>query len=217
MEHLLTTDQVADYLRVDAVTIRRLVNRGELSAYRIGSEYRFAPSDIENYLQRQHIPSREERSADKAGEFILQSSKMFPKDQFDKFTKQARTVLTLSQEEAQRLKNNSIGTEHLLLGLLRESEGVAFRVLTNLAIDLNKARSMVESILVDYECKPVREISLTPRIKKVLELAANEAQFLNYSHIGTGHLLLGLIQEGGGMAVDALLRMGVDLGGCGLR
>jgi excisionase family DNA binding protein len=211
MEHLMTSDQVADYLGVDAVTIRRLVNRGELSAYRIGSEYRFAPSDIEKYLQRQHISNREERSADKTDEFMLRAGKMFAIDRFGKFTKQAHTVLALSQEEAQRLKNNSIGTEHLLLGLIREGEGVAFRVLANLNIDLNKVRSIVESIIVDYESSPVKEVILTPRTKKVLELAANEAQSLGHSHVGTGHLLLGLIQEGGGIAVDALRRMGVDL------
>src|SRR5215207_3065646 len=131
--------------------------------------------------------------------------------QFDKFTERARKVLTLAQEEAQRFNHNYIGTEHLLLGLVREGDGVAARVLGNMGIQLPKVRSAVVFIIGRGEQAPMGEFGLTPRAKKVLELAIDEARRLNHHYIGTEHLLLGLVREGEGIAAGVLESMGVDL------
>src|SRR5437588_2069287 len=130
---------------------------------------------------------------------------------FDRFTERARKVLTLAQEEAQRFNHNYIGTEHLLLGLVREGEGVAAKVLSNLGIELTKVRSAVEFIIGRGERQVVGEIGLTPRAKKVIELAVDEARRLGHHYIGTEHLLLGLVREGEGIAAGVLESLGVNL------
>ena len=132
-------------------------------------------------------------------------------DRFDKFTERARRVLTLAQEEAQRFNHNYIGTEHLLLGLVRVGDGVAAKVLNNLGIELSKVRSAVEFIIGRGEKSVSGEIGLTPRAKKVIELAVEEARRLNHSYIGTEHLLLGLVREGEGIAFGVLESLGVSL------
>ena len=132
-------------------------------------------------------------------------------DRFDKFTERARKVLTLAQEEAQRFNHNYIGTEHLLLGLVREGEGVAAKVLANMGVELNKVRSAVEFIIGRGDRVVVGEIGLTPRAKKVIELAVDEARRLNHHYIGTEHLLLGLVREGEGIAAGVLESLGVSL------
>jgi ATP-dependent Clp protease ATP-binding subunit ClpC len=130
---------------------------------------------------------------------------------FDKFTERARKVLSLAQEEAQRFNHPDIGTEHLLLGLVREGEGVAARVLTNMGVQLPKVRSAVEFIIGRGEGAVIGEIGLTPRAKKVIELAVDEARRLDHSYIGTEHLLLGLVREGEGIAAGVLESLGVNL------
>jgi ATP-dependent Clp protease ATP-binding subunit ClpC len=130
---------------------------------------------------------------------------------FDRFTERARKVLTLAQEEAQRFNHNYIGTEHLLLGLVREGEGVAAKVLSNLGIELTKVRSAVEFIIGRGERQVMGDIGLTPRAKKVIELAVDEARRLGHHYIGTEHLLLGLIREGEGIAAGVLESLGVNL------
>ncbi len=132
-------------------------------------------------------------------------------ERFDKFTERARKVLTLAQEEAQRFNHNYIGTEHILLGLVREQEGVAARVLSNLGIELPKVRSAVEFIIGRGDRIVMGEIGLTPRAKKVIELAVDEARRLNHHYIGTEHLLLGLVREGEGIAAGVLESLGVSL------
>src|SRR3954466_6309063 len=132
-------------------------------------------------------------------------------DKFDKFTERARKVLTLAQEEAQRFNHNYIGTEHLLLGLVREGDGVAARVLSNMGVQLPKVRSAVEFIIGRGETMVMGEIGLTPRAKKVIELAVDEARRLNHHYIGTEHLLLGLVREGEGIAAGVLESLGVNL------
>src|SRR3972149_5054367 len=114
-------------------------------------------------------------------------------DRFDKFTERARKVLTLAQEEAQRFNHNYIGTEHLLLGLVREGDGVAAKVLANLGVELNKVRSAVEFIIGRGDRTVTGEIGLTPRAKKGIELAVDAARRLSHHYIGTEHLLLGLV------------------------
>ncbi len=132
-------------------------------------------------------------------------------DRFDKFTERARRVLTLAQEEAQRFNHSYIGTEHLLLGLVREGDGVAAKVLSNLGVELDKVRSAVEFIIGRGDRQSTGEIGLTPRAKKVIELAVDEARRLSHSYIGTEHLLLGLVREGEGIAAGVLESLGVNL------
>src|SRR5881227_3848710 len=132
-------------------------------------------------------------------------------DRFDKFTERARKVLQLAQEEAQRFNHNYIGTEHLLLGLVREGEGVAAKVLANLGVELNKVRSAVEFIIGRGDRTVTGDIGLTPRAKKVIELSVDEARRLNHHYIGTEHLLLGLVREGEGIAAGVLESLGVNL------
>src|SRR5881392_886298 len=136
---------------------------------------------------------------------------MNERDRFDKFTERARKVLSLAQEEAQRFQHNYIGTEHLLLGLVREGEGVAAKVLSNLGVELNKVRSAVEFIIGRGDRIVLGEIGLTPRAKKVIELAVDEARRLNHHYIGTEHLLLGLVREGEGIAAGVLISMNLTL------
>jgi ATP-dependent Clp protease ATP-binding subunit ClpC len=130
---------------------------------------------------------------------------------FEKFSERARRVLTLAQEEAQHLNHSYIGTEHILLGLLREEEGVAAKVLTNLSVSLSKVRSGVEFIIGHGEKPSTGEIGLTPRAKRVIELAIDEARNLGHNYIGTEHLLLGLLHEGGGVAAGVLDSFGITL------
>ncbi len=132
-------------------------------------------------------------------------------ERFDKFTERARKVLNLAQEEAHRFNHNYIGTEHILLGLVREGEGVAARVLGNLGVELHKVRSAVEFIIGRGEKMVLGDIGLTPHAKKVVELAIDEAQRLNHHYIGTEHILLGLVREGEGIAAGVLESMGVSL------
>jgi ATP-dependent Clp protease ATP-binding subunit ClpC len=133
------------------------------------------------------------------------------RDRFEKFTNRARKVLSLAQEEAQRLGHSYIGTEHLLLGLIREGDGVAAKVLRNLGVELDKVRGAVEAIVGRGKRVVRGEIGLTPRAKKSIELAVDEARRMNHHYIGTEHLLLGLVREGEGIAAGVLQDLGVDL------
>lgn len=131
---------------------------------------------------------------------------------FGRFTQRAQKVIYLAQEEARRLNHNAVGTEHLLLGLVREGEGVAAKALQLLRIDADQVISAVERIIGRGNTPPTGEIEFTPRAKKVvLELAGGEAKQLGYSYIGTEHLLLGLIREGEGVAARVLESLGADL------
>ncbi len=130
---------------------------------------------------------------------------------FEKFSERARRVLTIAQEEARQMNHSYIGTEHVLLGLAREEEGVAAKVLTNLGVSLNKVRSAVEFISSRGERPSTGETGLTPRAKRVIELAIDEARQLGHNYIGTEHLLLGLLREGEGVAAGVLDSLGVTL------
>jgi len=132
-------------------------------------------------------------------------------DRFDKFTDRARKVLTYAQDEAQRFDHNYIGTEHLLLGLVREGEGVAAQVLKNMGLELAKVRSAVEFIIGRGDRPVMGEVGLTPGGKRVIELAIDEARQLGQNYIGTEHLLLGLVREGEGIAAGVLESLGVNL------
>ena len=130
---------------------------------------------------------------------------------FERFTDQARRVVVLAQEEARLLDHGYIGTEHLLLGLIHEGEGVAARVLERLEISLLKVRSEVEEIIGRGGSAPVGHIPFTPRAKKVLEMSLREALALGHNYIGTEHMLLGLVREGEGVAAVVLVKLGADL------
>jgi excisionase family DNA binding protein len=140
-----------------------------------------------------------------------ESMSIMLEERFQKFTKRARHVLALAQEEALRLRHSYIGTEHLLLGLVREHEGVAGKVLANLGVELDRVRSGVEFIIGRGDRQVSGEVGLTPRAKKVIQLAVDEARQLGHNYIGTEHLLLGLIREGQGIAAGVLESLNLNL------
>ena len=131
------------------------------------------------------------------------------RDRFDKFDVSARKTLSLAQEEAQRFNHNYIGTEHLLLGLVRDGDSTAAKVLQRMDIELNAVRSAVEHIIGRGDRIVLGDIGLTPRAKKIIELAVDEARRRNAHYIGTEHLLLGTIREGEGIAGGVLENLGV--------
>ncbi len=130
---------------------------------------------------------------------------------FERFTDRARRVVVLAQEEARMLNHNYIGTEHILLGLIHEGEGVAAKALESLGISLGAVREQVQEIIGQGQQAPTGHIPFTPRAKKVLELSLREALQLGHNYIGTEHILLGLIREGEGVAAQVLVKLGADL------
>lgn len=212
-EHLLTTEEIAEYLRVEVVTVRRLIARGDLPAYRIGSEFRFMVSDIETFVRSQRVSG----SGEKAEEMS------------NKFTERVRKVLILANQEAQEMDHHYIGTEHLLLGILREGGGVAVIALIRSGLKYQDARQRVLDILekgkqlvaestrgqlkaalqealgLGRSPDPFDERGLTKRAKKVIELAIDEARRLNHHYIGTEHLLIAIMREGEGLAAQVLI------------
>jgi ATP-dependent Clp protease ATP-binding subunit ClpA len=130
---------------------------------------------------------------------------------FERFTDRARRVVVLAQNEARLLNHNYIGTEHLLLGLIAEGDGVAAKALESLGISLAAVRQQVEEVIGRGQEVPSGHIPFTPRAKKVLELAQREARALGHDYIGTEHILLGLLREGDGVAAQVLVRLGADL------
>ena len=127
---------------------------------------------------------------------------------FERFTDRARRVVVLAQEEARLLSHHYIGTEHILLGLLHEGEGLAYRALDEVGIGLEVARAEVETVVGPGKSEPSGHIPFTPRAKKTLELSLREALQLGHNYIGTEHILLGLIREGQGPAIEVLDRLG---------
>jgi ATP-dependent Clp protease ATP-binding subunit ClpC len=130
---------------------------------------------------------------------------------FERFTDRSRRVVVLAQEEARMLNHNYIGTEHILLGLIRESDGLAARALESLEISLGAVRQQVEEIIGQGQEAPTGPVPFTPRAKKVLALSLRESLQLGHNYIGTEHILLGLIREGDGVAAQVLVRLGADL------
>ncbi len=136
---------------------------------------------------------------------------------FERFTDRARRVVVLAQEEARLLNHSWIGTEHILLGLIHEEEGVAARALESLGVSLDAARLRVEAIVAPGTGEPSGHIPFTPRAKKVLELSLREALALGHNYIGTEHILLGLLREGEGVAVHVVVRLGASIEGVRAR
>jgi ATP-dependent Clp protease ATP-binding subunit ClpC len=135
---------------------------------------------------------------------------------FERFTDRARRVVVLAQEEARTLDHDYIGTEHILLGLIHEGEGIAAKALESLHISLEAARQQVEGIIGQGKAAPIGHIPFTPRAKKVLELSFREALQLGYNYIGTEHILLGLVREEEGVGAQVLQRLGPNLDSVGL-
>jgi len=196
MERLMTTEEVAELLRIDAVTVRRLIMRGELTAYRIAGEYRFTPTDLEKFFESQRV-AVDIRSKNQFG---------------DKFTDQARNVLSLASEEARRYNHSGVGTEHLLLAIMSEGEGVAVKALTQLQVQPSEVRVQIETLHPAGE-QPVGDgqIGVTAQGKQSIELAVQEARLLGHHYLGTEHLLLGLLREEGESGGQVLRDSGVTL------
>jgi len=213
MEHLMTTEEVAEILHVDPATIRRLVNRGELAAYRIGADYRFAPSDLEGYLRRQRIAGSEGYETNSLEESSPggHPRPLGDRDRWDKFTDQAKRVLHRAQEQAQRFGHNYVGTEHVLLGVLEGGEDIAHAVLKRVGVEPDQIRQQVEAIMTRGGGQVRGEIGLKPQVKKVVALAIDEAQRLGHRSVSSEHLLIALIRLDEGIAADVLKRLGVDL------
>ena len=197
MERLLTTEEVAELLRIDPVTVRRLVMRGELIGYRIAGEYRFTPAGVESFVESQRV---------------VVSMEPGPNHPLAKFTERARKVLALANEEAYRYHHDGVGTEHILLAIMSEWEGVGARVLNRLQVQPSEVRAQIETLHPAGE-QPVGEdqIEMTQQGKASLELAVQEARSLGHHYLGTEHLLLGLLREEAGLASQVLLKSGVTL------
>src|SRR5437660_9435573 len=131
---------------------------------------------------------------------------------WQRFTERARRVVFFAQEEAARLGENYVGTEHLLLGLIREMDSVAGRILAKMDLTAAEIRAQVEAQVTQGQGNLGQDMQLTPRAKRVIDLAYEEARQLNNNYIGTEHLLLGLIREGDGLAARVLVKLGADLG-----
>lgn len=129
----------------------------------------------------------------------------------EKFTSRARKVIVLARDEAERFNHNYLGTEHILLGILRDGEGIAIQAIENLGIDIEELRKEVESLLMMGEGRPIKEIAFTARARKVFELAWDESQAMGHNYVGTEHLLLGLLREGGGIAATVLRKSGLEV------
>ena len=197
MKRLLTTEEVAELLRIDPVTVRRLIGRGELTAYRIAGEYRFSEADLEKFLESQRVVV-DVRSRSQFG---------------DKFTNQARSVLALASEEARRYNHTGVGTEHLLLALMSEDEGIAAKALAQLQVQENEIRKQIETLHPEEHDHPVVKgmIGVTAQGKAGIECSVQEARSLDHHYLGTEHLLLGLMREREGLGGQVLRQAGVSL------
>ncbi len=196
MEPLLTTEEVAELLRIDPVTVRRLVIRGELLAYRIAGEYRFTLAGVENFVESQRV--------------IVSAG---PNSQFARFTERARKVLSLANEEAHQYNHGGVGPEHILLAIMSEGEGIAAKALQALLqVSADEVRKQIEA-LHPAEKQPGGDglIGVTPQGKESIELAVQEARSLGHHYIGTEHMLLGLLQQEETIAGRVLRKSGVTL------
>jgi excisionase family DNA binding protein len=197
MERMMTTEEVAELLRIDAVTVRRLATRGELTAYRIAGEYRFTPAGVESFVESQRI---------------VVSMEPGPKHPLAKFTERARKVLSLANEEAHQYNHDGVGTEHILLAIMSEGGGIAARALNQLQVQPGEVRAQIEMLHPAGE-QPVSDgqLGMTQQGKQSIELAVQEARGLGHHYIGTEHLLLGLLREEEGFANQVLLKSDVTL------
>jgi excisionase family DNA binding protein len=197
LERMMTTEEVAELLRIDAVTVRRLATRGELTAYRIAGEYRFTPAGVESYVESQRIKV---------------DMKPGPDHPLAKFTKRAKKVMSLAIEEASHYNHKGVGTEHILLAIISEGEGIGAKALNHLQVQPGELRTQIETLHPAAE-QPISkdQLGMTQQGKQSIELAVQEAQSLGHHYLGTEHLLLGLLREEEGLANQVLSTSGVTL------
>lgn len=199
---LMTSEDVAEYLKLEVTTVRRLVNRGELSAYRLGGEYRFTQDDIDQYLKRQYAPA-------KGGLLERLGLGRRKQNRFDHLTKRAVRAVDFAYQEARRSQHPYVGIEHLLLGLIHDEEGLAGRVLHELGVSFELTYEVVQSIIPTQgeligDCWPLHKA-----FKQVMEQADQEAAALEHAYIGTEHLLLALVKHTDGTFGYVWQRIGV--------
>jgi ATP-dependent Clp protease ATP-binding subunit ClpC len=188
-------------MKVDVVTVRRLVNRGELAAYRIGGEYRFKAGDIRDYLERQYVPAQ----LFKAGELANLN-----KHVLDKSTRLAKQSLLRANEEASAFGHAQICPEHILLGLILAGDGVAFHVLDNLGVKIHDARKAVEAISGIGAVADQQSRDFSDEARALVDLAVDEAKQLKHHYVGTEHLLLALTHDVEGNAARVLAKLGLQ-------
>jgi|SRR5579859_1361629 len=208
-ESMMTTEDVANYLKVDVVTVRRLVSRGQLAAYRVGAEFRFTLSDLRDYLKRQYVPVgaisgfKEDKDQRFGPLFLLHEiygsvgkgrAKAKPAIG-ERLTERTKAALELSQNEAQRQRCARIYASHLLLGLAAEPGGLAGRALRELGVTAEKIREVLaaDPRLTGPARDAADHLGIDPEVKKALELAVQQSNKLGLDYIGTEHVLLGLL------------------------
>ena len=191
----LTAAEVAEILEVHPRTVGEYIRDGKLHAVQLGGGWRISEKSLRSFVKSlAELPQAASRDG----------------GLFSRFTDRARKVVTLAQEEARQINHNYIGTEHLLLGLLAEGEGVGALALKALGISLDQIRKDVVSKIGTGSSTPRGPIPFTPRAKKTLELSLREALLLGHNYIGTEHLILALLKEGAGVASQVLQARGVD-------
>jgi excisionase family DNA binding protein len=222
-ESMLTSDDVANYLKVDVVTVRRLVSRGQLAAYRVGAEFRFTTSDLQEYLKRQYVPT------DPAALPALADKRLGPFFMLyeiygrlskkggarakpaigERFTERAKTALELSQVEAAQQRCGRIYASHLLLGLAAEPGGLASRALSDMGLTAQTIRAALaaQPLLTGPARDTVDDLGIDAEIKRALEAAVQQAKKMSHDFIGTEHLLLGLLADPQNKAVAVLKQL----------
>lgn len=222
----LTLDEAAYVLGLDRTTVAKYLRENLLFGYQVGREWFVPEEDLRAYVRRSVESRRAEMQGDRLaggsgdqwnlGEWIrtnpvLAGTRGLRIRAFDRFTERARAAMALAQQEALRLGHDRIGTEHLLLGLMSESQGRAARVLSNLGLSLEQIRAAVEARVGRKALNPSLPTRITPRLKKALAEAVEEARRLGHRSIDTEDLLLGLLREGEGIAVGVLTSLGPSL------
>jgi ATP-dependent Clp protease ATP-binding subunit ClpC len=196
MERLMTTEEVAELLRIDAVTVRRLVTRGELVAYRIAGEYRFTSAALENFVESQRV---------------VVNPPPGPNHPDAKFSERVRRVFALAKEEAYQYNHPEIGPEHMLLALMSEREGIGARALSQLQVQASEVRTQIEALHPVGE-EPIHgEIGMTAQAKENIQLSVQEARSFGHHYLGTEHLLLGMLRQEEGLAGQVLRNLGMTL------
>lgn len=189
----LTVDEVAHVLGLDRTTVGKYLRENVLYGFQIGREWLVSEEELRAYVTR--LSAKQFRIDD---------------DRFAKFTDRAMSAFALANDEARRFHHNYLGTEHLLLGLIRNTDGVAGRALANLGAELDAARLRL-TLIIGHGSGTPGEPKMTPRLSKVVDLAINEALELRHNYLGTEHLLLGLLREGEGIAAGILESLGFPL------
>jgi excisionase family DNA binding protein len=224
-ESMLTTDDVALYLKVDVVTVRRLVSRGALAAYRIGAEYRFTLSDLQDYLKRQYMPVAEPPALPaledkRLGPFFMlyeiygrMSKKGASRKPAigERFTERARAALEQAQAAAEVQRCGRIYASHLLLGLTGEAGGLAGRTLREVGVTADKVRAVLAAHprLTGPARDSVDVLGIDPEVKAALSSAVKQAKKLSHDYVGTEHLLLGLLADSKNTANAVISRLNV--------